>query len=287
MTEASRGEIQPEEALALASAMALRTGELATLEEQVLAGLQGVEYKAPSPEQLQKAHLGRMVLYLAKVESPAAPISWVETLDAAQGDGGYAETAEEWGEGEDADVKAESVRSVLHAWVGELQDSSGVSDEKLTKDFARTLDAAKKVAEEYDTDVATVYATDGLYFETCRRAFTAEETADDISRVADTISEDMFNKVMLQQLKNILPEEILAESNPQELAELAAEMQLNSKFQAGISEFAELYEETVRQSGLYMFIRIYGIDALKDLSTHHQSALMPRKPLVAEVFDKP
>lgn len=285
MSEANTGNVLPDEALALANAMALRAGQSQVIAEQILAGLQGVSYEAKTPEELRGAHLGRTVLFLAKVESPDATISWGELVDATNANGGYEKTAQGISEDAGAEVRAEGIRGLVHAVAGEIRDNSGQTDEKMTKDFAKTLASAREVAADHGTDVANVYATDDLYYEASRRAFEPSEMADELSRIIDSFSGDMLSKVLVQQLENMLPKEMLDQVSQEELAEMAVEMQLDPQVQAGMAESVELFKEAMRQSGTFLFTRTYGVGAIHDLSTAHKLALMPRKPLVAEVFD--
>lgn len=285
MTEVNEGGL-PEESLAIADAMALRAGRIGAISEQILAALQGIEYEPKTPEEMRREHIGRTVLYMARIDDPTAPISWTELADAQHANGGYEQLAA----GVEVDgmhPEAEGVRGLIHATIKEVQEGAGMSDEKSAQDFAKTLASARQVAKDHDTDVVTVYDSDELYFEASRRAFPIDETVDELSHAIDTVSGEMLNKVIVQQLENMLPKEFLEELDPEQLAKISAGMQLNAEVQAGLAQRAELLKESIRQTATYLITRIYGLDALNTLSTAQKLTLMPRKPLVSVVFDEP
>jgi hypothetical protein len=284
MSEPNVGNILPDEALALADAMAIRSGLSAAISGKILAELQGVPYEAETPEEMRGAHIGRTVLFLAKVENPDVVSQWSEVIDANHANGGYERMAEDLSAEVGAEVEADAVRGVVHALIGEMRNNANQTDEKVTKDFAKTLSVARQVAVEHGTDPATVYATDELYYETCGRAFTALETAEEMSLVVDSVSEDMLNKILVQQLENFLPKEVLDEISPEGLAELTIGLQLDPEVQRDMHEHVELFKEALRQTATYVFTRIYGAEELNNMPTPYKLNLMPRQPLVA-LFD--
>lgn len=83
----------------------------------------------------------------------------------------------------------------------------------------------------------------------------------------------------------MIPKFMLELVEPDELAEMVEEMKLNPDFQADMSNRAELLKESMRQTGVYLFVKTYGYEALNELPVSHKLTLMPRKPLVPEVFD--
>lgn len=269
----SIGGIQPEEALELANAIALRESHLKIIYGQIGADLEGTPYTPPDPEQLQKMRLGHTVLYLAKVERPDAPTSWLEEINASF-DG-----EEPWKE-----ANAQGYKTAYKALISEVLDSSGTADDHID-DFAKTLNAAKKVAQAHQVSVAMVYATDELYVEAYRQAFSVHEIADKLSRTIEGISETMLNKVAVQQIENLLPKELLARFSEEKLAEMVLALQLSPDFQASMRKNTEAFKENMRQTGLHLLWSMYGKDALDDLTDAQRSIITPRKPLVAAVLD--
>jgi len=284
MCEANNGNASPEQSLAIADAMAIRDGRLEAVSEQILAGLQGLSYEAKTPEEMRKAHIGRTVLYLAKVEDPDAPFTLAELVDATRSNGSdaYVGAAEAVDENVGAEIKASFMRDTM----GEIQSAMEAADEEIAKDFARTLTAAKEVAADHGTDVATVYATDELYYEACRRIYSPVGTAEQLCRGIDSFSVEMINKVMIRQLGNMLPRDLLDKISPEELAEMAAEMQLRPEIQSSVAHGVELSKEAIRQAAIHLFVSIHGVEEMKNLPSHYRLALMPRRPLVLpELFD--
>lgn len=282
------GGVSPEDSLALAEAIALRSGQHAAIAEQILAGLQGVPYEAKTPEELRRTQMGRTALYLAKVESPEALITWDEMTASVAAGEDYSAMAEKFSADLDmpgVEIGAGDVRDAILGAAGSISKEAGVTDEKMTESFAKTLNAAREVAAENDVSVATVYNSDKLYYEAYRRAFTPNENVSILSDIIDGVSAEMMQDSLLRQLETFLPNELIEELEPGEFEILLATLQLNPEFRATMEQNAELFKESMRQAGTYNFIRTYGEEALSGLSTSQKLTIMPRMPLVPEVFD--
>lgn len=284
MSEANPGGL-PEESLAIANAMALRSGRMQAISEQIAASLQGIEYEPKTPEEMRAANIGRTVLYMAQIDDPSAPLKLTDITDAQHAGGGYERLADGVVISDDFNPEAEDVKGLFHAIADEIGEGAGLNSEKLATDFAKTLTSARQVAREHGTDVATVYDNDELYYEANRRAFSLSEAVTDFSDAIEAISGEMFNKVAVQQLENLIPKEQLNQLSAEALAEISASIQLNPQIQANFFQQAELSKETLRQYGIYVIARTYGPRALSDIPMSQVRVITPRKSLAPEVFD--
>lgn len=276
----------PDETLALANAIAFRSGQTDNLINQVFADLEGLPYEAPSPEELRGVHIGRTVLSLARIENPDMPVAWSQLVDIANSEGSYEVFLERIHARTGVRVEAEAFRNAVHAFTGELLSSNpAFSDEKVAEDFARLLTFAREVAAEHDVNLPTVYETDDLYYEASRRAFDIVEAVDELASLIDGLSADAITKLKVQQVANFLPKELLDVVGPEGLMTLVVDMQLDPENQAKTAATAETSKEALRQVGTYILTRTFGANALNNLSAEHRFILKPRRSLVASLFD--
>ncbi|HSX33220.1 MAG TPA: hypothetical protein VLF91_02690 [Candidatus Saccharimonadales bacterium] len=273
----------PDETLALAEAMAQRAEQLSVLRDRALASLAGEPYEAKSVEDARSALLGRTIMYLARIESPNAPLSFAQLVDAENEDGTYAAVLRKAREG-GAKFGVDTIREFMHTAAQEMQAGSGVTNERVAANFAGMLAAARQVAVEHSVGVPAVYAMDGLYFEACRRSSTPAEVVEELRSKHNALSTDMITRLISIQIEQALPKDARDAMTPEDLAELSGELRTDPGIQAGIAQQVELSKEVGRQFSFYLFVRTFGLVELDRLSREQQAALLPRRPFASEVF---
>ena len=267
------------EALELANAIAYRAGQLSVVTSQIAAGLHGEEYTSPAPEELQRAHLTRAILYLAQVEDPARPLTWAQELAAIRVDEADAETIANAGSKDDT-------KGLMEALFKEFQNASGETDEKIAEDFNKLLIASREVAANHRVRTATVYTSDDLYYQARRLASTPESFAQTICGQLEGLSADAMNKFLLKNLDVILPPELRGGLGADELRDLALALQVDHRTQTSIARSTEILQEVIRQRGVYLFTRVHGVDALYDLPEVQRRAVMPRRSFILDLFNR-
>lgn len=286
-TDAERPrEIPPEEALALAEAMAYRSLLTNQISAQIKASLSG-EMHVPDPEEVQRAELvGRSAMLLAQIENPATTYTAEERVDAKMGSAGYRHHAQTMNEAtpNEIELDEQNTRASIIRTIEEIQRGNGYSDADIADEFARRLAAAREVATLHDTDVASVYSQDDLYFEAERRAFTPEEDGHKIATIIDGLSDDVILNSVIRSLELLLPEEILEEATAEELAELSMELQLDPGIRELMAGQVEFSREVLRQTCAYFFVKTYGPGAFAKLPVEQLFVVQPRLPLVPEIF---
>jgi hypothetical protein len=279
--------VLPPDALELAEAIATRNVWEAEISSKITAGLQGEVYVPASQEILRDMYIGRTAFNLARISAPEMVVSTADAIDTISSKQ-YEKIAKEASrhiDDEEFIVTPKSVRGVAHTFTTELQSSSGLTDEGIAKLFARTLKSAREVARERGVTVASVYIDDDLYFEAERREFALEEAAELFATFVEAFSGKVFAKAFSSELGSLVPQSELDELTPDELEELKQEFVTDPEVIRQYTELAELQKETFRQTFTFVLAKIYGLDSLQSLSSKLRLAIMPRRPLVKEVFD--
>ena len=254
MSESYVGGVPPSEALALANAIALRDGLSGAVGEQTLAWMAGEPYEPRTPDELREGQIGRTVLYLANVDGSEATVNLSQLIEATYG--------------------------------VSVPSDSEADDEKHAQDFAKTLAMARVVAAERGVTVAAVYENDELYYETLRRVSTPAEMAEDISTKIDNLSGELWAAELARRLESTKSKAELDGMSPEEVEAQLAAVYVNSQVHGEISRFVDLFNEAVRQAGLYHFLKTYGLEGLTQLTnSRHRDALSPRQPLTPGLFE--
>lgn len=270
-----------EETLAIADAMAVRNGKLVAAASYIAASLQGVTLPEKTSKEMREEHMVRQIMLIPRVEQPDKIFKIEEMLDDSQYEKAISKYAEMFGE----DIDVGRIKEVSQAFVGTLKSSIGNIDEMAAKEFAATLSAARDVAAEHNVTVADVYLTDELYFDASRRAVSLEKTAQQICKMTEAYSEEMFIQLMVTQFQNMMPQEMIDNITPEELNEFVMEMQLDPSMQAMLKQQVEVAKEAVRQFGVYMLSITYGDNALDRLPIEQQDILTPRMSRVPDYVD--
>lgn len=273
-----------EETLAIADAMAMRQGKITAISEKIMASLQGMPYQPKTQEQIRRTHIGKQISLMARIEQPDVKVKLEELIDADNKDSGYAELAEILSN-DVIEVNAEHIRNFAQSVVQEIKTSMGDIDEKMTRDFANGLKIAREIAAERNVTVAEVYLNDELYYETLRRCTPFEEAVETYCKLLETFSDDMFNRLIVTQMQNVLPKEMLEMISPEELSEMMFEMQLDPDMQAMLSQQVETAREGMRQVSEFTLTATYGDDALDRVTAEQRELLAPRQGRVPDHVD--
>jgi|GEM_PF-3370313 len=276
-----------EDTLALAVAIADRTARGAEIQRSIISQLPGVPQIEKSPEELRAEQLGRTTLLLLQVENPSRLLTMADMVEATSGgDSGYERRAEELNERlVGASVSPDDVKSMSDWLRRELQTTSGITDERITEDFAKQLRASREVAAERGVDVTAVYADDEMYYEASRRTDPPEKAAADMKAMVESYSADVMNKMLIQMFDSILPAEVREMLGEEELTEMIMDSQIDPEVQAMVDAQVAVLQEGLRQPIFYIFVRTYGFDALNRLTPEVRDALLPKMPVAREIAE--
>lgn len=279
-------DILPEQAIATAVAIAERSAQAEALNERVAAEILGVPYVEAPAEVRRAAHLGRSTLMLAQLENPGKTLTLQALIEANSNSGYayYAYKAEVLSAQHNVPVDTGTVKGLEAAAIKELQAEPSASDDRINENFARQLTASKRVAEAHNVELATVYTDDDLYYEASREAYTPEEAVEQTQSLLNALSTGMMNKITLQTLDRILPQDLRDEMTQDDLAALGLELQLNPALQAIIAAQTSSVQEITRQTFLYTFVKTYGYDAINRLSDEQRENLLPKMPLATDLI---
>ena len=278
------GGLSPEDALATAVAMADRSTRSQIIAECITAEINGVEPPVADLESRRAGHLGHATLMLLQLEDPSRQLMLSEYFDAkgtARHDKHTKKLAEETGLYVDSSLLKENEKILATTF----QAQTGISDEYLTAEFAKDLAAAQEVATEAGTDLATVYIDDELYYAAQRKVDSPDSHVDATEKLLNGISESIMEKALLQVLDSALPAGLLNDLTPEDIAEIALEIQLDETFQSEMSAQVATVREGARQFLLYSFIRTFGYEAINQLDERQQEIILPKMKLAKTVAD--
>lgn len=175
-------------------------------------------------------------------------------------------------------------RARKSALIRELLEASGKDDAYFAKMFAERYAIAQALAEELDVPLSQIYANDKTYNEVYRRWQTPDEYMQEAAEVVSHITGDIMQAALARHIERFIPPEQLKDLTSEELDEIAMKLQLNSEFASILRQAAEAQAEAYRQTVMYQFLKIYGIQALIDLDENLRNVVAPKKPWVREVF---
>lgn len=281
-------ELSLENLMETAEAMAIRDGEFSEVLERLTASLSGTEYQ-PTPEHVRSERtLGKTALNLLRIENPDTVVSIKDFLAATERREDTQAIVDQINavtDDEEFRVDAEHVRNMKVAMVSGINDAMGFDEARLTKEFLKSHEAARQVAQENGVSLAEVFRDDSLYYESRRRTETAEEFAADAKKAFDQLSAHTLQSAMVRVIEQILPKNILEEMDSEEITEMMTDMQLDPEFTKALEASLETPKEAMRQALMYRFLKIYGYGELSKLEPDTLDAFMPRLPWVKEVFE--
>lgn len=280
--------LSPESLMETAEAMAIREGEFSEILGRLTASLSGTEYQ-PTPEHVRSERIiGKTALNLLRVENPDTIVSikdFLEATERREDTQAIVDQINAISDDEEFRVGPEHVKNMKVAVVSEISDAMGFDEARLAKEFLRSHEAARQVAQENGVSLAEVFRDDSLYYESRRRTETAEEFAADAKKAFDHLSAHTLQSAMVRMIEQIVPKNILEELGPEEITEMTTEMQLDPEFTKALEASLETPKEAMRQALMYRFLKVYGYDELSKLEPDTLDAFMPRLPWVKEVFE--
>ncbi len=266
-----------EELLHIASAVAERQLQDMEAAQSIASEITGQPAPEVPLELRHKLVTATAAMNITRLETPEACISFETGLDAVM-EGSYGLLADM--DSADGEAIPESqIRQFMINFGNTMLNEMGVKEETTSGIFAKTFMAAKVIAEQKGVGVAQVYQDEELYSETFRQAYTLVEFATQQLAMMDGISEKTMGSLFVHMLSIIIPEEEQAEMDEEEMAEMIAELQLDTEVQTALTEATELGLKVARHVAVSQIIRFWGSDSLRDLPKEIKQKL--------EITDKP